>query len=165
LRHYQLYFGIARLEKWLPSTIYFNFKLDTLYFEFDSACFGNSEAGSFISPQRENALGHTRLGMDEVERVAVSHRSGMWAADTMWLSGFVRVREVIIGIEREIPPLSNSSFFEEPDVQDSDLAPLYETLRIRSNIWQEDLSGEVAKAFGGNCPILKLMEVRSRNLL
>jgi hypothetical protein len=165
LRHYQLCFGVGRLERWLPSTIYFNFKLDTLYFEFDSACFGNSEAGHFITSQLDKMLGHVRLEMDKVERVAVSHRSGMWAADTMWLSGFVRVKEVIIGIEREIPPVSNYSVLEEPEGQDSDLAPMYEVLSRRSNIWKEDLSGEVAKAFGGNCPVLKLMEVRSRNLL
>jgi hypothetical protein len=70
-KHYQLTFGFN--HPLLPSTIWFNFKQDTLYFEFTRWRCNYCEF-SLFNPLQEHVR-YMRNGIKNVERVAISHRA------------------------------------------------------------------------------------------
>jgi hypothetical protein len=104
-KHYQLTFGFN--HPLLPSTIWFNFEQDTLYFEFTRwRC--NYYELSLFSPL-QHRVRYMRKGIKSVERVAISHRSLPFYRDAKSfmrgcaksLEEFDAIQEVFIALERD----------------------------------------------------------------
>lgn len=126
-RFYTLTFGSPSLG--IPNSVWFNYAIDTLYFEFDcpnedlmsslsqvawftpsywSLC--NRQAMLMLNSRRP------RCGVLEIQKIAVSHRvvrhQKMWSAIAMHLRLYSSLVSVSIGIEREDFPWPRNAVLE-----------------------------------------------------
>lgn len=158
LRHYHASFGMRYPS--IPSIIYFNYEIDTLYFEFDSHQALNSQLLILALSDRYLQF-DGRVGMKFVQSVAVSHRIGIRKWETLfgYLTKFEGLRQFVIGAERESPPVPDNAVLEEPEENDESLSGIRKVLYAARDGWKEMWDEELPDGVG--VPELKIMEVRS----
>ena len=158
LRHYHASFGMR--HPFIPSIIYFNYEIDTLYFEFDSHQALNSQLLILALSDRYVQF-DGRVGMKHVQSVAVSHRIGTRKMGTLleYLARFEGLTEFVIGAERESPPVPDGAVLEEPEDDDESLREIRRALDAARYDWAEMWNEE--RPNGNGIPDLKVMEVRS----
>jgi len=78
-----------------------------------------------ISKTIPKNIGPTRVGMTRVERVELSHRIRILGIPSLshlrYICKFRGIKEVIMGLEREVAPIGRVSIFEDPEESDQDL--------------------------------------------
>lgn len=102
--------------------------------------------------------------MKDVQSVAVSHRIGTRKLEILlgYLTRFERLKEFVIGAERESPPVTDEAVLEEAEESDESLSEIRKVLdKVREN-WKEMWSEERDGGGDATIPDLKIMEVRRR---
>lgn len=154
LSTYELTFGVPSAG--IPSTIYFNFELDVAYFPFLDV--QSSQSVTMFIPQG----GHERIGLNKLKRLGVSHRGHYWLgsiAKHFMMPGFPALEEVIVGAEREIPPVSDTAALEEPQEGDGDLERIKDELARDRSFWDQQWAGFVSSSGRVGPPERKIMEI------
>ena len=159
LRYYHPSFGMRYPS--IPSIIYFNCDIDTLYFEFDSHQALNSQLLILALSDRYRQV-DGRVSMKNVQSVAVSHRIGTMKLKILlgYLTRFEGLREFIVGAERESPPVTDEAVLEEAEESDESLSGIRNVLDDASENWKRMWSRERDGGGDEAIPDLKIMEVR-----
>lgn len=107
LKFYQLTFGYEKEHLQLPNTVYFNFDIDTLYFEYE----GPVALGDFALTREFYSLSgrfegcietFTRDGIDRIQRLGISYQIeciGDMYDQMVYLKHFTGLKEVILGVD------------------------------------------------------------------
>lgn len=159
LRHYHPSFGMHSAA--IPSIIYFNPSLDTLYFEFDAYQALNSQLLLLALSDRYGQVAG-RVGMKDVQSVGVSHRIGLRKLGMLldYMVRFEGLREFVVGAERESPPVADEAYLEESEEGDESLSGIRGLLDERMEGWRSVWCEERKWQGEMGAPDLKIMEVR-----
>jgi hypothetical protein len=147
----------------IPSFIYFNYDIDTLYFKFDSYQALNSQLLALALSDRYGQV-DGRVSMKDVQSVAVSHRIGTRKLKILfgYLTRFGGLKGFVVGAERESPPVADDAVLEEAEESDESLSEIRKALdEVREN-WKEMWGKERGGGGDATIPDFKIKEVRGR---